>query len=110
MGTWDNSNNSIVSVLASLEADTETKIWVQVIYLEGSTRLLCLWNSPGKNTGVGSCSLLQRIFLTQIEPGSPALPADSLPSEPPGKPYFIWKIQKTWVGEWRSETGKGRQS
>ena len=28
-------------------------------------RLLCLWNSPGNNTGVGSHSLLQRIFLTQ---------------------------------------------
>ena len=28
-------------------------------------RLLCPWNSPGKNTGVGSHSLLQRIFLTQ---------------------------------------------
>ena len=27
-------------------------------------RLLCLWNSPGKNTGVGSHSLLQGIFLT----------------------------------------------
>ena len=29
------------------------------------TRLLCPWNSPGKNTGVGSHSLLQRIFSTQ---------------------------------------------
>ena len=29
------------------------------------TRLLCPWNSPGKNTGVGSHSLLQGIFLTQ---------------------------------------------
>ena len=28
-------------------------------------RLLCPWNSPGKNTGVGSHSLLQEIFLTQ---------------------------------------------
>ena len=28
-------------------------------------RLLCPWNSPGKNTGVGCHSLLQRIFLTQ---------------------------------------------
>ena len=28
-------------------------------------RLLCLWNSPGKNTGVGSHSLLQGIFPTQ---------------------------------------------
>ena len=28
------------------------------------TRLLCPWDSPGKNTGVGSHSLLQGIFLT----------------------------------------------
>ena len=28
-------------------------------------RLLCPWNSPGKNTGVGSHSLLQGVFLTQ---------------------------------------------
>ena len=28
-------------------------------------RLFCPWNSPGKNTGVGSHSLLQGIFLTQ---------------------------------------------
>ena len=29
------------------------------------SRLLCPWNSPGKNTGVGIYSLLQGIFLTQ---------------------------------------------
>ena len=30
------------------------------------------WNSPGQNTGVGSCSLLQRIFPTQeFNPGLP---------------------------------------
>ena len=42
---------------------------------------------PGKakNTGVGSLSLLQRIF-PGIELGSPALHADSLPTELPGKP------------------------
>ena len=28
-------------------------------------RLLCPWDSPGKNTGVGSLSLLQGIFPTQ---------------------------------------------
>ena len=28
-------------------------------------RLLCLWDSPGKNTGVGCHALLQGIFLTQ---------------------------------------------
>ena len=88
------------------------------------------WNSPGQNTGVGSLSLLQGIFLTQglnpglphcrwilyqlnhngsprilewvdypfpvdlpdpeIELGSPALQEDSLPTELPGKPHFIY--------------------
>ena len=32
------------------------------------TRLLCPWDSPGKNTGVGCHALLPGIFLTQIEP------------------------------------------
>ena len=44
--------------------------------------LYSLWNSPGQNTGVGSHSLLQRIF----QPRSPALQVDSLPAEPQGKP------------------------
>ena len=44
------------------------------------------WNSPGQNTGVGSLFLLWRIFPTQgSNPGSPALQADSLPTELPGK-------------------------
>ena len=29
------------------------------------TRLLCPWDSPGKNTGVGCHSLLQKTFPTQ---------------------------------------------
>ena len=34
------------------------------------SRLLCSWNSPGQNTGVGSRSLLQGIFPTQgLNPG-----------------------------------------
>ena len=43
-------------------------------------------DSPGKNTEVGCHPLLQGIFPhPEIEPRSPALQADSLPSEPPGK-------------------------
>ena len=35
-------------------------------------KLLCLWNSPGKNTGVGRHSLLQGIFPAQgLNPGLP---------------------------------------
>ena len=53
-------------------------------------RLLCPWDSPGKNTAVGCHALLQRIFLTQeSNPGSPALQADSLPSQPPRKPQYL---------------------
>ena len=54
-------------------------------------RLLCPWNSPGKNTAVGSHSLLQgNLPYWGIKPRTPALQADFLPSEPPGKPiYFV---------------------
>ena len=41
------------------------------------TRLLCPWNSPGVFPNPG------------IESGSPTLQADSLPSEPSGKPQNI---------------------
>ena len=37
-----------------------------------AARLLCPWDSPGKNTGVGSHALLQGIFPTQgLNPGLP---------------------------------------
>ena len=42
-------------------------------------------DSPGRNAGVG-CWALQGICNAGIEPRSPALQVDSLPSEPPGKP------------------------
>ena len=50
------------------------------------TRLLCPWDSPGKNTGVGCHSLLQGTLPDPgIKRGSPALQVVSLLSEPPGK-------------------------
>ena len=53
----------------------------------GKHGLYSPWNSPGQNTGMGSLSFLQGIFLTQgLNPGLPALQVDSLPAEPPGKP------------------------
>ena len=54
-------------------------------------QLLCPWDSPGKNNGMG--------WLTFPSPGdlpnpgiklrSPALQVDSLPTEPPGKPLLV---------------------
>ena len=50
-------------------------------------RLLCPWNFPGKNPGVGSqFPFPGHLPDSGIEPRSPALQANSLPSEPPGKP------------------------
>ena len=53
-------------------------------------RLLCSWNSPGKNTGVGCHALLRGIFPTQrLNLGLLCLlhwQAGSLPLASPGKP------------------------
>ena len=54
------------------------------------TKLLCPWDSPGENPGVGCHFLLQGIFPTQVL--NPCLlcllhwQAGSLPLAPPGKP------------------------
>ena len=55
------------------------------------TRLLCLWNSPSKNTGLAFSSP-GNLLNPGIEPGSPALQTNSLLSEPPGKPKTFWLI------------------
>ena len=55
-------------------------------------RLLCPWDSPGKNTGVGCYALLQGTFQTQgTEPESlttPALAGGSLPLVYLGSPKW----------------------
>ena len=40
---------------------------------------------PGKNTGLGCLAPPGDLTNPEIEPRSPALQVDSLPSEPPGK-------------------------
>ena len=53
-------------------------------------RLLCPWDFPGKNTGVGlPFPSPGDLPNPGIEPGSPALQADSLPTELPGKPHYV---------------------
>ena len=65
-------------------------IWGTPINFAFLSRLLCPWDSPGKNTGVGCHALLPGTFPTQRSNlGSPALQADPLPPEPPGKPVFL---------------------
>ena len=43
-----------------------------------TTKNVCPWGVPGKNTGVGCHALPQEILLTPTEPVSPALQVDSL--------------------------------
>ena len=59
-------------------------------------KLFCLWNSPGKNPGVGCHYILQGIFPTQqLNLGLPHCRQILLPSEPRGKPKEGWE-QKNW--------------
>ena len=55
-------------------------------------------DSPGKNTGVGCHNLLQGFPNPGIEPRSPTVQVNSLPSEPPGKTtrrrYWLLNIQQ----------------
>ena len=64
--------------------------WVEYWHLypiDYPARLLCSWNSPGKNTGTGSPFPFPGDLPNPgIEPKSPSLQVDSLPSEPLGKP------------------------
>ena len=81
------------SVLCSVVSDSLSPHRLQ------PTRLLCPLESPGKTTGVGSHYLHQGIFPIQgSNPRllhyrwSPALQADSLPSEPPAKSHYVNRI------------------
>ena len=49
-------------------------------------RLLCPWDSPGKNTGVGCHSPPGDLPHPEIKPQCPALQEDASPSVPPRKP------------------------
>ena len=53
------------------------------------TRVLCPWDFPGKNSGVGYHFLLQGIFLTHgLNSGLLDWQVDSLPTELLGKTYL----------------------
>ena len=65
-------------------------------------RLLCPWNSPGKNTGVGSHSLLQGIF--PIKESNPTMYKMELPG------WFSGKEHTCQAGDSGLIPGSGRSS
>ena len=61
------------------------------------TRLLLPWNFQGNNNEVGCHSFSRGLPDPGIEPGSPALQADSLPSEPPVKLQYLGPLGKAHI-------------
>ena len=60
----------------------------------GPTRFLCPWGFSRQEYWSGlPCPLPEDLPSPGIEPRSPALQADSLPSEPPGKPWWKLKVK-----------------
>ena len=66
------------------------------------TRLLCPWDSPGKNAGVPFPSPGD-LPDPEVEPGSPALQADSFQPKPLG--LLSWTQAQTLVKDWGKITG-----
>ena len=55
---------------------------------------LCPWNSPGKNTGMSNFLFSRGSSQPRDPTGSPALQADTLPSESPGKLLLFFLGEK----------------
>ena len=73
-------------------------------------RLLCPWDSPGKNTGVGCHSLLQEIFPSQgLNPRLLHWQVDSSPRSHQGRlTTFVGRREKIYV--WRNLWHAGTRS
>ena len=58
----------LLSNLNTVKVKVKSLSHVRLFAIHGlyATRLLCPWDSPGKNTGVGYNFLLQGIFPTQV--------------------------------------------
>ena len=73
-----------------------SRVLLFVIPWTVARRLLCPWDSSGKNTRVGCHALLQRIFLTQgLNPRLLHVlhwQVDSLPLSHLGNPFYYYYI------------------
>ena len=100
MKNWDLQKRDLSKVTSALLSTyLSNHSWLQVLQssnFELRCNLYSPWNSPGQNTGVGSLSLLQRIFPTQGS--NPGLPHCSrfftswATRKPKKKKFFLIKI------------------
>ena len=82
------STNALSFITYSLLSDS---LWLCGLQ---PTRLLCRLDSPGKNTGVDCHALFQGSYHPRDWTQDSQLQADSLPSEPPGKPIVQLAFSK----------------
>ena len=71
----------------SMHTQLFSRVWLFATLWTVAIRLLCPWNIPGKNTGVGCHFLLQEIFPTGKW-------EDSLPLSHLGSPVEFWRKTK----------------
>ena len=91
MSHTENTNNEVRKSESGVCVRSVTSVVSDSLWPHGlqPARLLCPWDSLGKNTGVGCHALFQGLFPTQVL-NSHLLhllnwQVDSLPTEPPGK-------------------------
>ena len=67
-------------------------------------RLLCPWDFPGKNIGVGSHSLHEGILPAQDQTWVFCIAGRFFTTVPPGKPKELYKIYSSSLGEFPYES------
>ena len=84
-----------ISGSASCMLSCFSHVWLFMALRTVAARLLCPWDSPGKNTEVGCHALLQEVISTQVSNLSLFCllhwQVSSLPLVPPGKPHQ-WQV------------------
>ena len=89
---WGSSSCTALLLLSSVVSDSFQPYGLQ------PARLLCPWDSPGKNTGVGCHFLLQGIFLTQgSNPHLLHCRRIFFVTELPGKPTLLYECLSSSV-------------
>ena len=63
--SWCNNNRIKCTISKVVVASLLSRVQILQPYVLEPARLLCAWNSPSKNTGMGYLFLLQGIFQTQ---------------------------------------------
>ena len=81
-----------------LLSDSFVTPWTVACQSTEGCRLLCPWDSPGKNTGMGCHFLFQDIFPNPgIKPTPPALQADYVPLSHLGSLFFFFFQTHKWL-------------